>query len=96
MHYVFTMETVWKFQICRISGCRYKSGNGFNGEKVRVEGTNRTQARVQGRGPGLPQGNLKTPEPRGGDWGSQRGTRRRQSPGQGIGAPTGELEDSRV
>ena len=56
MHYVFTMETVWKFQICRISGCRYKSGNGFNGEKVRVKGTNRKQARVQERGPGPPTG----------------------------------------
>ena len=67
MHYVFTMETVWKFPICRISGCRYKSGNGFNGEKVRVEGTNRMQARVQGRGPGLPQGNLKTTVLWGGD-----------------------------
>ena len=75
MHYVFTMETVWKFQICRISGCRYKSGNGFNGEKVRVEGTNRTQARVQGRGPGLLQGTLKTPKPRAGDrgWRGYRG-----------------------
>ena len=56
MHYVFTMETVWKFQIRRISGCRYKSGNGFNGEKVRAEGTNTTQATVQGRGPGPPAG----------------------------------------
>ena len=56
MHYVFTMETVWKFQICRISGCWYKSGNSFNGEKVRTEGTNRTQATVQGKGPGPPAG----------------------------------------
>ena len=96
MHYVFTMETVWKFQICRISGCRYKSGNGFNEEKVRVEGTNRMQARVQGRGPGLPQRNPKTPESRAGDRGSHRGTRRRQSPGQGPGAPAGEPEDARA
>lgn len=56
MYYVFTIETVWKFQICRISGCQYKSGNGFNGEKVRVKGTNRKQARVQERGPGPPTG----------------------------------------
>ena len=51
MHYVFTMETVWKLQICRISGCRYKSGKGFNGENVRVKATNRKQTRGQERGP---------------------------------------------
>lgn len=50
MHCMFTMDTTWSLAICRISGCRHKSGKGFNGEKVRVRTTNRKQAGGQERG----------------------------------------------